>query len=179
MVPCAAATQFLRLLGIMLETKFARTRALERQFAIAYPNVTDRCTIIGLISNVELGGAKEIEQFLGDLLRKSEPWNSLKLVFLGHGRIGKTTLVHALKNIIHPYSAQTVWHSFFVLANFDQEKDEIISTVGIDCDKLNIDGGEVMIWDFAGQQEYTATHHHFLSSEVSGILLCVSNCSRW
>lgn len=42
----------------------------------------------------------EVEPFLRDVMTRSEPWNSLKLIILGHGRIGKTTLLHSIKDIL-------------------------------------------------------------------------------
>ncbi len=48
---------------------------------------------------------------------------------------------------------------------------KIESTIGIDCHTLNLAGGEVAVWDFAGQQEYTVTHQFFLSNEVCNINL--------
>ena len=39
----------------------------------------------------------EIKKFVNDLVTQREEWNSLKLVVLGHGEIGKTTLLDALK----------------------------------------------------------------------------------
>jgi hypothetical protein len=35
-----------------------------------------------------------------ELLLASEDWKVLKLVVLGHGRIGKTTMLHAMKTIL-------------------------------------------------------------------------------
>ena len=48
-----------------------------------------------------------------------------------------------------------------------QDLSEITSTIGIDFDHFNLAQGEVSVWDFAGQMEYTATHAFFLSVEVS------------
>ncbi len=42
----------------------------------------------------------------------------------------------------------------------------ILSTVGVDNHTMKLAGGEVTVWDFAGQQEYTVTHQFFLSNEV-------------
>jgi GTPase SAR1 family protein len=42
----------------------------------------------------------------------------------------------------------------------------VMSTIGIDIERINLGGGDVTIWDFAGQIEYTATHQFFLSTEV-------------
>lgn len=42
----------------------------------------------------------EMRQFLYALMKNSEPLRSMKLVVLGHGRIGKTTLLNAMRNIL-------------------------------------------------------------------------------
>jgi GTPase SAR1 family protein len=39
-------------------------------------------------------------------------------------------------------------------------------TIGIDQSSATIGGGEVSIWDFGGQIEYSVTHGFFLSSQV-------------
>lgn len=41
-----------------------------------------------------------------------------------------------------------------------------MSTVGVDCETILFAGGEVTIHDFAGQIEYSTSHHLFLSMEV-------------
>jgi hypothetical protein len=38
--------------------------------------------------------------------------------------------------------------------------------VGVDCGTLHLAKGEISVWDFAGQLEYSATHAFFLSVEV-------------
>lgn len=42
----------------------------------------------------------QIESFLKDLVQ-GESWKAMKLVVLGHGGIGKSTLVHRLKDYIN------------------------------------------------------------------------------
>lgn len=42
------------------------------------------------------------EQFLQELMKSSEIWKSMKLIFIGHGQIGKTTLVTAFKKLLDP-----------------------------------------------------------------------------
>lgn len=44
---------------------------------------------------------KHIESFLVDLMKKGEEWRSLKLVVLGNGQIGKTTLIRAIKQLLN------------------------------------------------------------------------------
>lgn len=43
-----------------------------------------------------------IRRFLGELVKSSESWKKMKLIVLGHGRIGKTTLLVTIHNILHP-----------------------------------------------------------------------------
>jgi hypothetical protein len=42
----------------------------------------------------------EIRPFLIELIKSSEEWKAMKLIILGHGRIGKTTMLHVLKDIL-------------------------------------------------------------------------------
>ena len=43
----------------------------------------------------------DIKPFLKDLMKNSEPWRAMKLVVLGNGRIGKTTMLHSLKKLVN------------------------------------------------------------------------------
>lgn len=45
------------------------------------------------------------------------------------------------------------------------------STVGIECNQFKFSNGDISLWDFAGQMEYTVTHQFFLSNEVHLISL--------
>ena len=42
----------------------------------------------------------EIRLFLIELIKSSEEWKVMKLIILGHGGIGKTTMLHVLKDIL-------------------------------------------------------------------------------
>lgn len=44
----------------------------------------------------------KIEEFLVELMKSSETWKSMKLVVLGHGQIGKTTMLAKFKNLLDP-----------------------------------------------------------------------------
>lgn len=39
----------------------------------------------------------DIKSFVQEAMKQSEVWKTMKLVVLGHGRIGKTTLLHQLR----------------------------------------------------------------------------------
>jgi energy-coupling factor transporter ATP-binding protein EcfA2 len=110
---------------------------------------------VGSVIRESVPQGQDIEHVVKELKLSSEPWNAIKLVVLGHGRIGKTTLLSSLEDILKPNS------------NNNHKQHEISSTVGIDCKSLDIAGGEVVVWDFAGQMEYAATHQFFLSVEVN------------
>lgn len=49
---------------------------------------------------------KDIRQFVSALMSNSEEFRAMKLVVLGNGKIGKTTLLRALKEVINPDSNQ-------------------------------------------------------------------------
>lgn len=115
---------------------------------------------------------KEIEPFLKEMVKESSDWRKLKLVVLGNGRIGKTTTIDAITKLIHKTDSQVsgVFNNINIAVYFlNNIQIEITSTVGIDCTKIKLAGGEISVWDFGGQLEYTATHQFFLSSEVRGI----------
>lgn len=54
-------------------------------------------------------------------------------------------------------------------SNIVFKMDTIRSTVGIECSHLKLSTGELNVWDFGGQLEYTTTHGFFLSLEVCHI----------
>lgn len=43
---------------------------------------------------------EEMENFFFELQQGFEDWRAMKLVVIGHGKIGKTTLLHAIKKIL-------------------------------------------------------------------------------
>ncbi len=57
--------------------------------------------------------ADEMRQFIQQLMEEAEEWKAIKMVVLGHGRIGKTTLLHAINQIMDPSSVQV--YSFYVI----------------------------------------------------------------
>ena len=108
---------------------------------------------------------------------------AMRLVVLGNGQIGKTTLVNYLHHLNKP-QLQVLHHSHAPSFHFpkffanispqkmqqvftrDPSKYQPLSTVGIDQSTIQLKSGTITIWDFAGQIEYTVTHQYFLSSEV-------------
>lgn len=99
----------------------------------------------------------------------------MKLVVLGKGRIGKSTLVNFLKHCNTPtmkVGTITDTHMINLSQRFynkfmdDPSKFVPTSTIGIDRTTIKMSTGVITVWDFAGQLEYTVTHQYFLSSEV-------------
>ena len=125
----------------------------------------------------------EILTLCEQLSVKSEVSSVIKLVVLGNGQIGKSTLVHSLKhcckqileanNIILIFFLMSLLtcvlfeqRLFYTFSSDHPSKFVTSSTIGIDYHSIKLDKGEVIIWDFAGQLEYTVTHQYFLSSEA-------------
>lgn len=96
----------------------------------------------------------EILSFLG-YSKKKEFLNEIKLILLGEGNAGKTSLVNSFKNI-----------------PFD---DELKMTPGIEISnyftKLHGRRFKINIWDFGGQEIYHSMHQFFLTKRSIYILV--------
>jgi len=55
---------------------------------------------------------EQIQPFLQQLMTSSEAWRAIKLVILGNGRIGKTTMLHAVRRILHEVQACIAFFPF-------------------------------------------------------------------
>ncbi len=53
----------------------------------------------------------EMRNYVQQLINESEPWKSIKMVVLGNGRIGKTTLLRAFDKLLSSSSSTQVQHS--------------------------------------------------------------------
>jgi hypothetical protein len=56
-------------------------------------------------------------------------------------------------------------------SNTTQQIPSVASTIGVDFSGMNLGKGEINMWDFSGQPEYTVHHQHFLSKEVNHEIL--------
>ncbi len=54
---------------------------------------------------------EEMRNYIKQLISGSEQWRAMKLVVLGNGRIGKTTLLRAFDRILFPSSIHQVFYS--------------------------------------------------------------------
>ncbi len=44
----------------------------------------------------------DMRRFIQQLISTGEAWKAMKMIVLGNGRIGKTTLLEAFDDILHP-----------------------------------------------------------------------------
>ena len=105
------------------------------------------------------GSVAEIFNYLR-LLRSSEvrPLNEAKLLLVGQGSVGKTSLIKRLiRNRFNPNEPQTDGLS--------------VSEWGIHVNSKDV---RLNVWDFGGQEIYHATHQFFLTKRSLYLLVC--NC---
>ncbi len=100
-------------------------------------------------------GIKFIRQYFAELEQGDQPLNEVKIILVGEGAAGKTSLVKQLLG-----------------EAFDKEED---TTHGINIRGWQPDNGgqqiKVNIWDFGGQEIMHATHQFFLSRRSLYVLV--------
>jgi GTPase SAR1 family protein len=114
-----------------------------------------------------LKSPQKLREFMRDAERDSKPWRRLKVVFLGNGRSGKTSLLRALAKL--PLDSEEQSTRGVTVDSFaDKLKPNIF-------DKL-LDGNdfELSFWDFAGQLEYSASHDFFMSNKQAVYVIVFS-----
>ena len=99
---------------------------------------------------------KKLIHYLRAKLRSASRYYKMKLMIVGKANHGKTTLMHRLK--------------------YDEKYDEDLSTLGIDIHSIDLRRGNMPVfhfrcWDFAGQEDYYATHQCFLSKRSLYLLV--------
>ncbi len=57
----------------------------------------------------------EMQNYIEQLIAGSEQWRAMKLVVLGNGGIGKTTLLRAFDRLLFPDSAHQVFRQSFLI----------------------------------------------------------------
>ena len=75
---------------------------------------------------------EDLQSYLRDLLEGTEEWREMKLLVLGHGRIGKTTLIQAIQKLTKSSGVVAVLKKVVT-----QDKSPILSTVGVDTQRGN------------------------------------------
>ncbi|MEF1254572.1 COR domain-containing protein [Vibrio sp. M260112] len=118
-------------------------------------NITGNPLISPPIEIVERG-SNAIKPYFESMVGETEELNEAKIVFLGNGEVGKTSLMKALSGEC-----------------FDAEEE---TTHGINIKKYSVPINEqcsvdASIWDFGGQQIMHATHQLFLSRRCVYVLV--------
>lgn len=101
-------------------------------------------------------GEEAIKPYFQSMIGETEELNEAKIVFLGNGEVGKTSLMKALND-----------------QSFDAEEN---TTHGINISKYTVPINDryvvdASIWDFGGQQIMHATHQLFLSRRCVYVLV--------
>ncbi len=117
-------------------------------------------------SSIVQRGAKEIYNFIEKALGQS-PLKRVKVLFLGNGRTGKTSLLSALaKQPLRPGDAgpdSTLGVNVNTLENIFQRAESWYERLP-----------DITFWDFAGQLEYSAAHDFFMSSRQAVYVIVFS-----
>ncbi|HEY6285032.1 MAG TPA: COR domain-containing protein, partial [Ktedonobacteraceae bacterium] len=110
-------------------------------------NVSDVPTLQTPPPEIITKGTADILAFLRELQESSTPRYESKLLLVGEGGTGKSSILRALRN--------------------DTFDSNLSTTHGIEVDRLQLSSAhhEIMLntWDFGGQQIYHATHQFFLT----------------
>ncbi|XCN72813.1 MAG: COR domain-containing protein [Candidatus Electrothrix aestuarii] len=96
----------------------------------------------------------QINAYLKNLCQTERPLNRVRVIFLGYGEAGKTSLIRALNGL-----------------EVDEGKEKM--TPGIDISTWKVPDTEITahFWDFGGQVVAHATHQFFLRSRCLYVLL--------
>ena len=102
-----------------------------------------------------------VRNYFQSLARGGTPNNEVKLLLLGNGRVGKTSLVRAMLD--RTFSEQ--------VDSTDKILLRIWEMVGVKPDVLKENPLKVNIWDFGGQEIYYTTHRLFLRTRALFLLV--------
>ena len=109
----------------------------------------------------------KMRRFMVEAARDAKPWRRLKVVFLGNGRSGKTSLLRALARLEldgDERSTRGVTVDSFADKLQPNVFDRLFAGVKLD----------LSFWDFAGQLEYSASHDFFMSSKQAVYVIVFS-----
>lgn len=106
-------------------------------------NLEDNPLPIPDLSFHELNAQEKIQTLLSIQSSELYPLKQAKILIVGDGRVGKTSIINRLLGNSHD--------------------DNQASTQGIDISTLNFDDFHANIWDFAGQELAHQTHQFFLT----------------
>ena len=123
-------------------------------------------------------GAMNTTQDIKDYLKAAQdspPLKRVKVVLLGNGRSGKTSLLGSLAkadlNLDCPSTIGVQVDMFSRELQSQRRRKELAKLVGV---KYSGFTPELTYWDFAGQLEYSATHDFFMSSRQAVYVIVFS-----
>ena len=131
---------------------------------------------------LEYKRANKLKTYLGGLEKGAENFQKVKLMFVGDGNVGKTSLLKALtkfQTASEPTTAETFSQSPNMVTSPKKKPFSFLggggsmnlATDGIDISRFTINGIEYRAWDFAGQDLYQTTHQFFLAGNSVYLLL--------
>jgi len=131
---------------------------------------TDGCSSITFPpSSILKGGVvKLILKYLEEA-QNAEPLRRVKVLFLGNGRSGKTSLLRALAK--KPLQPGEVGPDSTIGVSVDMLQQELKPGF---FEKLAERLPDMTFWDFAGQLEYSVAHHFFLSARQAVYVIIFS-----
>ncbi|XP_078486462.1 leucine-rich repeat serine/threonine-protein kinase 2 [Ciona intestinalis] len=122
---------------------------------------------LNLDSAILKGSTRDLCGFLFARLKRSVPNVRVKLMLIGDPRAGKTTLLQSLMRGRGRKRSVTIG-SYSV--GIGDKEPPILATVGVDVNEWKLKHGNklysVSAWDFAGQEDFYATHPCFLSERA-------------
>ncbi|CAK8698612.1 unnamed protein product [Clavelina lepadiformis] len=125
---------------------------------------------LNLDNSIINGRAQDICKFLYARLKKSVPQNSLKLMLVGDAGAGKTTLLQSLIKAKTKTRRLSESLAVSVSGVLDTRQQTVLATVGVDVVDLPLKHSngvfQLSAWDFAGQEDFFATHPCFLSERA-------------
>ena len=89
-------------------------------------------------------------------------WRRAKVMFLGNGRAGKTSLLRVLAGL--PFDPAEESSRCATSPNFAKR----LQPSGLQ--RLRSDAVKLSVWDFPGQLEYSAAHEYFVSSRQAVVV---------
>ena len=103
----------------------------------------------------------DLKNYLKNLQEGSVINNRVKVVFIGNGSVGKTQVA---KRLVEK-------NSFVFNSQHDSTHAIALLRRTLECDIPGIEELELMLWDFAGQDIYHATHQLFMQTQAIFVLV--------
>jgi len=111
-----------------------------------------------LPENERENSAGKVRDYLRELGKGRKPNHRVKVIIVGNGRVGKTSMYRRLKGL--PFNPKEKYTHGVQLGKLTEENLPEVKTVQL----------EANVWDFGGQEIFYATHQFFLSEDALYLL---------